>query len=104
MPGGTLPLRALGSGSGKSSLVREMAAHVPCIGLVHLDACYQHDPSLAPSMPSFGGAGRIVWAPCPRRGIGGCAYLPDVSPETLDIRARLGGVWHAVGGTGPYLE
>lgn len=59
MAGGYRPLLAL-AGSGKSTLARELAAQVPGIGLVHLDDCYRHDPSLAPSVPSFSGAGRIV--------------------------------------------
>ncbi|MGI5231161.1 hypothetical protein [Actinoallomurus sp. CA-142502] len=36
--------------------------------------------------------------------IGVCAYLTEVSPETLDVNAKLCGVRHSVGGIGPYLE
>lgn len=62
MPNPSPPLLALagGAGSGKSTLATALAAARPATAVVHLDACYHHDPARAPCVPVIDGTGVTV--------------------------------------------
>ena len=56
------PVLALGggAGAGKTTLASALVERVDGACVVHLDACYQSDPAVAPSLPRFDGGGRVV--------------------------------------------
>lgn len=55
------PVLALGggAGAGKTTLASALVERVEGARVVHLDSCYQTDPSVVPSLPGFDG-GRVV--------------------------------------------
>ncbi|MER7761577.1 hypothetical protein [Streptomyces sp. NPDC097619] len=49
-----------GAGSGKTTLARTLATHLPGAGLIHLDDCFHADTYSAPTVPRLDGPGRVI--------------------------------------------